>query len=129
MRGFSNRALARPNTSERVERALEALRKPHLTDVAIAKRFAPRIVARQETISGELGTEQPITMSLDLAKRSFAQGFVCLWNIKRVLVTRAKLRVKLAYARLTRSMIVWKALAGSGWGMSLGLLMIVVVMR
>lgn len=129
MRGFSNRTVAHPNASERAERALEALQKPHLTDVAIAKRFAPRIVARQETISGELGTEQPIAMSWDLAKRSFAQGLACLWNIKRVLVTRAKLRIKLAFHRVVQNRFMPWALAGSGWGMSLGLVMIVVVMR
>ena len=118
MRGFSNRALAQPTHSERTERALEALQKPHLTEVAIAKRFAPRIVARQETISGELGLEQPIAMSWDLAKRSFAQGFRCLWNIVRVLAARAKLRLRIAFHRSVQNRFLPWILTGfamPGW--------------
>jgi hypothetical protein len=129
MRGFSNRAFVQPNASERAERELEALQKPHLTEAAIAKRFAPVIVARQETISGETGLEQPIAMSWDLAKRSFAQGFRCLWNINRVLAARAKLRMKVAFHRIMQTRVLPWALAGSGWGMSMGLVMLVVVMR
>ena len=129
MRGFSNRAFAQPTHSERAERALEVLQKPHLTEMAIAKRFAPRIVSRQETISGESGLEQPIAMSWDLAKRSFAQGFRCLWNIVRVLLARARLRLRIAYTRVMQARALPWALAGSGGGMSMGLAVLIVVVR
>lgn len=108
MRGFSNRAFTAPRPRETEELAR-----------AIAKRFAPErpyVVTSRETISGELGKEQEIAMSWDLAKRSFAQGFRCLWNIKRVLITRAKLRVKLAYHRVMQNRVLPWVLTGWGWG-------------
>lgn len=124
MRGFSNRDFAESRPQELIE-----------PELSIARRFAPvrrshvTIVSSQETISGELGKEQPIAMSWDLAKRSFAQGFRCLWNIKRVLLKRAQLRGKLAYHRVMQARVLPWALAGSGWGMSIGLMVIVVVVR
>ena len=102
MRGFSNKHFT------------EA-RAPYDPPLAIAKRFAPvRIVSTNETIPGDLGKEQPIAMSWDMAKRSFGQGFACLWNIERVLMTRAKLRVRLAYHRIMQARFLPWVLATFG---------------
>ena len=101
MRGFSNKHFTEARRYE--------------PPLAIAQRFAPvRIVSTNETIPGDLGKEQPIAMSWDMAKRSFGQGFRCLWNIERVLMTRAKLRARLAYHRIMQARFLPWVLAGLG---------------
>lgn len=130
MRGFSNRAFAQPNTSERAERLLEALQKKHLSDAAIARRFAPErpysVVVSNPAPAPRASVDE-LAMLLNLAGKSFAQGFRCLWGIKRVITTRAKLRVKIAYHRVVQNRFMPWALAGGGWGMSMGLALMVVV--
>lgn len=132
MRGFSSKAI-KPESDDSTPPPRASEGEPAEAARDIAKRFAPArpymVVSTNEAISGELGKEQPIAMSWDLAKRSFGQGFRCLWAIPRVLVTRAKLRLKLAYHRIMQARILPWALAGSGWGFSMGLAMIVMVIK
>ena len=123
MRGFSNRPTPQAPIRQPY-RPPSVQPRPFLdADQFDFSRYAPerpRIASSNSAISGELGMERPIAMSWDLSRRHFAQGFLCLWNIKRVIATRAKLRVKITYRRVTQSMLIWKALAGSGWGMGMG---------
>lgn len=122
MRGFSNRAPDKPVSAEST---LEALQKPHL----IAARFAPvrpRVVVSNPEPAPR-ASEDELAMLLNLAGKNFAHGFRCLWMIKRVLATRAKLRVKIAYHRVVQNRFMPWALAGGGWGMSMGLALMVVV--
>src|SRR6185295_4526756 len=119
MRGFSNRAFAAP---------LPETPEPPLD---IARRFAPErptvVVSNPEPLPR--ASEDELAMLLNLAGKSFAQGFRCLWGIKRVLVTRAKLRLRLAYHRIMQARFLPWALAGGGWGCSLGLAVLLMVAR
>jgi len=123
MRGFSNRPT--PQAPIRQPYRPPAVQPRPFLDAEQFdfSRYAPerpRIASSNSAISGELGMERPIAMSWDLAKRNFAQGFRCLWNIKRVIATRAKLRGKVAFHRIVQNRLVPWALAGWGWGWGAG---------
>jgi len=124
MRGFSNKAAVAPrgvNTQgedelSKLDFARYAPERPYAV-VASNKEPAPR------------ACKDELSMLLNLAGKSFGQGFRCLWAIRRVIAVRIRLRLKLAYHRVMQMRFLPWVLAGGGWGTTLGLMLVLGVVK
>jgi hypothetical protein len=115
MRGFSKRAFAAA-APRPIEPPKPRLSAADAETLRIAKIFSPKpmtVVASNDAPKPRASPDE-LAMLLNMAGKSFAQGFRCLWMIKRVLAMRIRMRIVRAFHRIMQARFLPWVLAGLG---------------